>query len=70
MVRNALILARGNRTQSEVSKEIQIDQRYLSKLELGERNPSANVMAKISRCYNKPVEELFQDIFLFVSTPK
>lgn len=70
MIRKALISARADRTQNEVAKNLDIDQRYLSKLELGERNPSANIMARISRFYNEPVEKLFPDIFLLSSTPK
>lgn len=38
-MRNTLIEARGNRTQVDVSNDIGISQKYLSKLELGQRTP-------------------------------
>lgn len=41
-MRNALVEARGKRTQMDASFEIGISQKYLSKLELGQRTPSVN----------------------------
>lgn len=70
MIRDGLIAARGNKTQAEVAKELGISQKYLSKLELGKRTPSANLLAKIADYYGKPVDALFPDIFLQSATPK
>lgn len=39
-MRDVLIEARGARTQMDVSAGIGISQKYLSKLELGQRTPS------------------------------
>lgn len=62
-MRRELIQARGNKTQSEVASEIGISQKYLSKLEQGKRNPSMVTAIKISKYYNKPVNQLFVDFF-------
>lgn len=63
LVRQALITSRGERSQVEVAQAVEINQRYLSKLELGKGNPSAKVMARLAQYYQKPVEYLFPDIF-------
>lgn len=62
-MRNALIEARGKRTQTVVATEIGISQKYLSKLELGQRTPSLKNAIKIASYYKKSVEYLFPDIF-------
>lgn len=69
MVRQELINARGNRTQTEVSDILGITQKHLSKIELGQRTPSAKLLAKISEYYKQPIEALFPDIFLNNDTP-
>ena len=69
-MRNTLIQARGNRTQMDVSSEIGISQKYLSKLELGHRTPSLKIAIKIASYYEKSVEYLFPDIFLMEKSPK
>lgn len=70
MKRESLIKARGSKTQLSVSKILGISQKYLSKIELGQRVPSACLLAKFSGCYQEPVEVLFPDIFLSKNTPK
>ena len=62
-MRRELIQARGNKTQSEVASEIGISQKYLSKLEQGKRNQSMVTAIKITKYYNKPVNQLFVDFF-------
>lgn len=68
-MRKRLITARGTRTQSEVAKELKISQQALSRIELGERNPSTGLLAKLSRYYDEPPETLFPDLFLLNETP-
>lgn len=68
-MRNTLIEARGNRTQADVSSEIGISQKYLSKLELEQRTPSLHVAYKIASYYGTSVEYLFPDIFLPNKSP-
>lgn len=68
-MRQTLIEARGKRTQMDVSNELGISQKYLSKLELGQRTPSLKVAIKIASYYNKSVEFLFPDIFLNNKSP-
>lgn len=63
MKRFALIEARGSRSQSCVAKDLGISQKYLSKLELGQRNPSIRTAIKLSRYYGKEQTILFADIF-------
>lgn len=62
-MRDALIKARGNKTQMNVSTEIGISQKYLSKLELGQRTPSMRIAIKISSYYKISMEKLFPDIY-------
>lgn len=62
-MRKELLEARGKETQMAVAKKLGITQKYLSKLELGQRNPSIKVAVKISNYYNKPLKTLFPDIF-------
>lgn len=68
-MRDELIKARGNKSQTEVANVIGISQKYLSKLELEKRNPSIVIASKLSKYYRKSVEELFPDIFLKQNTP-
>ena len=68
-MRDTLIEARGKRTQVDTSAEIGISQKYLSKLELGQRTPSLKMALKIAAYYKKSVEELFPDIFLAGNSP-
>ncbi|MFV0239534.1 MAG: helix-turn-helix transcriptional regulator [Lacrimispora sphenoides] len=63
-MRKDLIDARGSKTQMEVAYDIGVTQKYISKLELGHRNPSLKIASKISKYYKKPIEMLFPDIFL------
>lgn len=63
-MRKELIQARGVKSQQEVAGNIGISQKYLSKLELGRRNPSLRTASKIGNYYGKSVEQLFPDIFL------
>ncbi len=68
-MRQELIEARGDKTQMTVSREIGISQKYLSKLELGQKTPSIKVAAKIASYYQMRVEDLFPDIFLLEKSP-
>lgn len=62
-MRNTLIEVRGERTQTDVASEMGISQKYLSKLELGQRTPSLKIAIKIASYYKCSVEMLFPDIF-------
>lgn len=62
-MRNALIEARGQKTQMDVSAKIGISQKYLSKLELGQRTPSLKIAIKLASYYKMSVEDLFPDMF-------
>lgn len=54
--------ARGKKSQNEAASEIGISQKYLSKLELGQRNPSLSLAIKIASYYKTSVEVLFPDV--------
>lgn len=62
-MREALIDARGRRTQSEVADKVGISQKQLSKLERGQCGPSFKTAIAISKFYNKEIEVLFPDIY-------
>lgn len=62
-MRKALVEARGNKSQVNVSAEIGISQKYLSKLELGQRTPSMRIAIKLSSYYKTDLEKLFPDIY-------
>lgn len=68
-MRTTLIKARGKRTQMNVANEMGISQKYLSKLELGQRTPSLKIAIKIAAYYESSVEVLFPDIFLPEESP-
>lgn len=68
-MRQTLIEARGMKTQMDVSADIGISQKYLSKLELGQRTPSLKIAIKIASYYKMSVENLFPDIFLPQNSP-
>lgn len=68
-MRNTLIEARGERTQTDVANAMGISQKYLSKLELGQRTPSLKIAIKIASYYKSSVEMLFPDIFLPEKSP-
>lgn len=70
MKRKKLIELRGSKTQEEVARSIGTTQKHLSKIELGERNPSLILLAKIKKYYGEELEVLFPDIFLEKYTPK
>lgn len=69
-MRNALIEARGQKTQMNVSAKIGISQKYLSKLELGQRTPSLKIAIKLASYYKMSVEDLFPEMFLSEKTSK
>ncbi len=68
-MRSELIKARGEHSQTDVASKIGISQKYLSKLERGQRTPSLKIAVKIAAYYNKSVEQIFPDIFLQEKTP-
>mgnify|MGYP004457801575 FL=1 len=70
MKRTELILSRGDQSQTVIADKLGITQDCLSKIELGQRNPSILLAAKICRLYKEPPEKLFPDIFLLQDTTK
>lgn len=64
MVREMLIEARGEKTQQEIADNLGISQKYISKLERGQRNPSMKLACKISKYYGISLKRLFPDFFL------
>ena len=69
-MREALIIARGKKTQEEVSKALGISQKTLSAIERGYRNPSVELMKKVQEYFGESMIRLFPDIFLNFSTTK
>ena len=54
-----LIELRGNKTQEEVAKSLNISISALSMYERGERIPRDNVKIRISSYYKKPIHKIF-----------
>lgn len=54
-----LIALRGDKTQTEVAKELEISVSALSMYERGERIPRDNIKIRIARFYNTPITEIF-----------
>lgn len=61
-IREKLIKARGGKSQADVAAAIGFSQKYLSKLELGQRTPSLKTAIKIAFYYQMGIEELFPDV--------
>lgn len=54
-----LIELRGNKTQTDVAKAINISVSALSMYEQGERIPRDNIKIRISSYYSRPIYEIF-----------
>lgn len=54
-----LIGLRGNRTQSEVAKDVGISISALAMYEKGERIPRDNIKIRLSEYYSKPITDIF-----------
>ncbi|WP_391559637.1 helix-turn-helix transcriptional regulator [Robertmurraya sp.] len=50
-------------TQESVAKELGISRQFLSMIEIGERNPTIKLMAKMEKYFNSPAKKLFPDLF-------
>lgn len=59
-----LLHLRGDKTQKEVAESVGVSQSAIRHYEHGNRSPSDEVKYRLSKLFEKPVEELFfQDIF-------
>lgn len=54
-----LVKLRGEKTQEEVAKALNISVSALSMYERGERIPRDNIKIRISAYYNKPIHRIF-----------
>lgn len=54
-----LVELRGNRTQAEIAKEIDVGQSTYAMYETGKRIPSDEVKIRIARFFGKSVQEIF-----------
>lgn len=54
-----LVELRGDKTQEEVAKSLQISVSALSMYERGERIPRDNIKIRISSYYKKPINRIF-----------
>lgn len=52
-----------NYTVKEIAESINISEDYYYKIEAKTRNPSIKVAKRLEMFFNKPMEELFSDIF-------
>jgi len=58
-VRHKLIELRGDKTITEVAKELQITRQMLSAIESGIRTPSLDLARKIAKYYGTTIEDIF-----------
>lgn len=54
-----LVILRGNKTQSEVAKDVGISISALAMYEKGERIPRDNIKIRLSEYYSKPITDIF-----------
>ncbi len=48
-----------NLTHEEIARKVGISRSFYSQIEKGTRNPSTLVLLKITKFFNRPVEEIF-----------
>lgn len=60
-MREHLIELRGDKTITEVAKELEITRQMLSAIENGNRTPSLELAWKIAQFYSTTIEEIFFD---------
>lgn len=58
-MRDKLIKLRGERTVTEVAKDVGITRQMLSAIESGDRTPSLEVANKIATYYSSTIDEIF-----------
>lgn len=59
MIGEKLIKLRGNKTQEEVAKAVNISVSALSMYERGERIPRDNIKIRLASYYKKPIHTIF-----------
>ena len=59
IIAKRLVELRGDRTQSEIAKEINVGPSTYAMYETGKRIPSDAVKIKIARLFGKTVQEIF-----------
>lgn len=73
-VRSALRGLRGNKSLTEIAKNINITPQMLGKIERGERTPSLSVAKRIAHYYDVLVDEIFfaeeRDVSFLTDLPK
>lgn len=51
------------KTQAQVAADLLLSEVYVRKIEAGDKKPGRETIIKFARYYQKPVQELFPDIF-------
>jgi len=62
-MKNRLRVLRAERdwTQAELAKELEVSRQTVNAIETGKYDPSLPLAFKISRLFDKPIEDIFQD---------
>lgn len=63
-------LRKADGTQQDVAIKFGISRAYLGMIELGVRNPTVKLMAKIEKYFGIPASKLFPDLFFEVKCNK
>lgn len=56
-------LRKADGTQQDVAEKFDISRAYLGMLEVGTRNPTVKLMARIEKYFSIPASKLFPDLF-------
>ncbi|NBC65535.1 MAG: helix-turn-helix domain-containing protein [Bacteroidetes bacterium] len=62
-MKNRLRVLRAERdwTQAELAQQLEVSRQTVNAIETGKYDPSLPLAFKISRLFDKPIEEIFQD---------
>jgi putative transcriptional regulator len=63
-------LRKADGTQQDVADKLGISRAYLGMIEVGARNPTVKLMAKIEKYFAIPANKLFPDLFFEVKCNK
>jgi putative transcriptional regulator len=56
-----VLRAERNMTQAELAAEVQVSRQTINAIETGKFDPSLSLAFKISRLFDLPIENIFQD---------
>ena len=70
MAKNRCRELRGNRSQKDIAKFLDMTQQAYSNIEKAEKPPKIETCIKLSKIFDKPIDYIFPEIFLSNDTSK